>query len=89
MLLFRDRHPEQDAARTVRDDELQPESFRRVQGELPIRVQDALQSGMEVRQIDPLTVLGHDILVADVKEKARHAVFLSRIACASADEDQG
>jgi hypothetical protein len=79
MLPLRDRDLEQGATRAVRDDELQPVRFRRAQGKLAIRVQDPRQGGVKIRQIDPFTILGQDILVADVEEKARHVVLLSRI----------
>ncbi len=72
MLPLRDRDLEQGATRAVRDDELQPVRFGRVQGKLAIRVQDARQGSVKIRQIDPFTILGQDILVADVEEKARH-----------------
>jgi hypothetical protein len=79
MLPVWDGHPQQRVAGLVRDGELQPESIRGPYTELPKRVQGMLHSGMEIRQIDALTIFGFDVFVADVEEKARHRVLLSRI----------
>jgi hypothetical protein len=63
----------------VRNGELQPKSVRGPDTELPTRVQDMLHSSMKIRQIDALTIFGFDVFVADVEEKAGHAVLLFRI----------